>query len=137
MARRWVGVAVVAVAVLGACGGGGESGTTVRVTLTEFRIVTDAASAPAGRVTFRAVNRGQQNHELVVLRTDLAPDALPVTGAKVDEDAAGIDAVGEIEEFGPGKTEKASFELRPGAYVLICNIEGHYQQGMHAGFTVR
>jgi uncharacterized cupredoxin-like copper-binding protein len=26
--------------------------------------------------------------------------------------------------------------LKPGAYVMICNIPGHYQSGMHAPFRV-
>jgi len=29
-----------------------------------------------------------------------------------------------------------TLDLAPGKYVLICNVAGHYQLGMHISFTV-
>jgi uncharacterized cupredoxin-like copper-binding protein len=136
-----------AVALLGAaCGndeGGGEGGT-VDVTLQEFAVGASPASVSSGSVTFNATNNGpEDDHELVVVKTDLAPDALPTQeNGAVDEEGEGIKVIGEIEEFPVGESESASFDLEAGAYVLICNIydedeqESHYQEGMRTAFTV-
>jgi len=35
-----------------------------------------------------------------------------------------------------GSTSDLSFDATPGKYVLVCNVPGHYQQGMAAGFLV-
>ena len=152
MRRRLVMVMAAAALLLGlgsvACGddegAGGE--TTVQVTLREFEVVPAQDSAPAGEVTFEATNEGPNDpHELVVIRTDLAPDALPIDDqGAVDEGGEGVEAIGEIEEFDPNATESATFTLEAGNYVLICNVteeedgevEAHYAQGMRTGFTV-
>jgi len=139
---------VAGLAVLGlvatACGGGGggeEQGTggggeTVNVELKDFSIVPEVSSVGAGPVTFAATNEGPSEHELVVLASDLAPDALPVEGGKVDEEGSGIEMVGEIEEFEAGEEGSATFDLAAGNYVLICNIPGHYEAGMVVAFEV-
>lgn len=146
LARGGVMVALFALVALGlvSCGGGAE--TTVDVTLQEFAVIPAQDSAPAGQVTFRAENTGpEDNHELVVIKTDLGPDALPTADdGSVDEDGEGIDVIGEIEEFPPGETQSATFDLEAGSYVLICNVveehegelEAHYAMGMRTAFTV-
>ncbi|MDA0365373.1 MAG: sulfocyanin-like copper-binding protein [Chloroflexi bacterium] len=106
----------------------------VEATLTDFAIALSKDSAPAGLVTFAAKNDGATPHELVVIKSDLAPDALPVADGKVDE--AAMDFIGEIEEFPVGESQTGAFELDAGKYILICNVAGHYQLGMHAAFTV-
>jgi uncharacterized cupredoxin-like copper-binding protein len=73
-------------------------------------------------VTFAARNLGRTKHELVVLRTDRPPAALPITNGQ-DSEAGKI---GEIEQFAPGGVEAASFRLAPGHYVLLCSVPGHY-----------
>jgi hypothetical protein len=118
------------------------SATTVEARLSEYAILPEPATAAAGTVTFNANNIGGTTHELVVIKTDLAPDALPVAAdGSVDEGGAGIDVIGEIEEFDAGTTQSAAFDLDAGAYVLICNVvqddgTSHYAEGMYAAFTV-
>jgi len=150
---RWlIPATVIALALVAtACGGddeGGEgdgsSGTTVAVTLQEFAIAATPASVAAGSVTFDAENIGPEDqHELVVVRTDLAPDALPTNAdGSVNEEGEGVEALDEIPEFDVGGTQSLTLELEAGSYVLICNIytaeeqEAHYQEGMRLGFTV-
>jgi hypothetical protein len=121
--------------------------TTVAVTLQEFSVLPAPASAPAGQVTFEAKNTGPDDpHELVVIKTDLEPGALPTTSeGKVDEEGAGVEALGEIEEFKVGEARSKAFELTAGSYVLICNVveeeegktEAHYKLGMRTAFTVQ
>jgi uncharacterized cupredoxin-like copper-binding protein len=120
------------------------AGTTVKATLTEWAVVLDKASVPAGDVKFEVTNAGTQfKHEFVVIKTDLAPDALPATDGKVEEEGSGIGFIGELEELEIGASGSVSFPLTAGKYVLICNIvetgsghESHYNQGMRAVFTV-
>ncbi len=108
--------------------------STVSATLSEWTVVVDVATVPAGEVTFNVENAGAIPHELVVVRSDLAEGALPVADGRVVESE--IDIAGEVEEFAAGTTESATFTLEAGSYVLICNIPAHYTQGMHTAFTV-
>ncbi len=114
--------------------------STVNVELSEFSISLDATVGGAGEITFVTTNAGALPHEFVILRSDLAPDALPVdtATAKADEAATG-GAIGRIPQadLGSGASTSVSINLAPGNYVLICNISGHYQSGMTAAFTVQ
>jgi hypothetical protein len=98
-------------------------------------------------VTFVAKNTGPDDvHEMVVLRTDLDPAALPVDNdGKADEEGDGISSIGETGDVAVGATKDVAFDLAPGKYVLICNIvqtepdgskEAHYKGGMRTAFTV-
>ncbi|GEM_PF-275305 len=145
---------LIAAGALAACSSGsdappgaGANGTseTVSATLSEWRIAVDktAAGNTAGtqKITFKATNAGVRPHELVILKTDLAADALQVADGKVKEGAVGK-VIGEIEEFSPGTEAEVTLDLPEGRYVLFCNVlengerEGHYQKGMHVAFTV-
>ena len=96
-------------------------------------LTVDPITVKAGAVTFTFKNTGNRQHEMIVLKTDESPDVLKV-GAdnKVSEDAS----VGEISETDAGKTVTKTLTLDAGAYVLVCNIEKHYGQGMRSAFTV-
>jgi len=90
-------------------------------------------SVKAGKVTVTFKNTGNRQHEMIVLKTDAGFDSLTVgSDNKVSEDAS----VGEISETDAGKTVVKTFDLTAGKYVLICNIEKHYAQGMRSAFTV-
>ena len=54
----------------------------------------------------------------------------------VDEEGEGLELVDEIEDIEGGSSQSLTVNLDAGSYVLICNLPGHYAQGMHAGFTV-
>jgi uncharacterized cupredoxin-like copper-binding protein len=142
MVRRLIKASVMGLGLVAAgCGGGGED---VSVTLQEFAVGTDPASASAGSVTFNIENKGPDDtHEFVVIRTDLDPTELPTEeNGSVDETGAGIEVVDEVEEIPVGDTPTLTVDLTAGSYVLICNIfdedenEAHYQEGMRTGFTV-
>jgi uncharacterized cupredoxin-like copper-binding protein len=170
MKIRWVISVMVAGALLGglatACGddddgdetpqatsgaagtttaGAGGAAQTVDVTLKEFEVLPEPESVSAGAITFRATNDGPDDeHELVIIKTDLAPGDLP-TAADGSADEDQVDAIDEIEEFPVGSTEELTLELDAGSYVLICNVveeteggeaEAHYGLGMRTEFTV-
>jgi uncharacterized cupredoxin-like copper-binding protein len=120
-----------------------DAAEQLNVTLSEWGIATSAASVPAGNVYFLVENAGPEDaHEFVVIRTDLASDALPVEDGRVPEDE--VDLLAEIEPFAAGSTGSLTVDLEPGSYVLICNItheehgelESHYELGMHAPLVV-
>jgi uncharacterized cupredoxin-like copper-binding protein len=97
--------------------------------LTEFDITLSAASAPPGEVVFEVRNAGALPHEVILVRTDLDAAALPVQDGAVDEEA--LDIVAEVRDLAAGEAATMTAELEAGHYVLICNLSGHYESGVH------
>ena len=87
-------------------------------------------TVPAGEVTFEVTNSSKQLvHEMVVSPVRSTKTPLPYDKAgKVDEDAAGH--LGEVSELAPGKKGALRLSLKPGTYILYCNVPGHYALGM-------
>jgi uncharacterized cupredoxin-like copper-binding protein len=117
--------------------------TTVDVTLQEWAVVPASTTLKAGQVTFNVTNAGPKDeHEMVVIKTDLGALDLPKgANGKVDEEAAGLKVIGEVEEVSVGSTGSATLDLAPGKYVFICNIVdpdgvAHYGKGMTIAVTV-
>jgi uncharacterized cupredoxin-like copper-binding protein len=106
----------------------------IAVELSEWKVVPSAATAAAGPVTFNVSNTGSQVHEFVVVKTDTKADSLPVVDNKIDEST--LTPVDEIEDIEVGATPTLDVTLDAGHYVLLCNIETHYEQGMRADFDV-
>lgn len=100
-------------------------------------ITADKTSVPAGEITFRAVNDSKVLvHEMVISPVPANNAELPYIASeeKVDEDAAGH--VGEVAELEPGQSGALTITLKPGDYILYCNIPGHYILGMWTIVTV-
>jgi uncharacterized cupredoxin-like copper-binding protein len=116
--------------------GSSPESSPIAATVDEYGITLARATASSGRVSFAIHNNGRIAHEFVVIKSDLAPASLPTNGGKMDEEGAG-DKVDEVEGLAPGKSATLSVNLTPGRYVLVCNLPGHYKQGMHASVTVR
>ena len=108
------------------------AGRSLTIRLTEFAFDPKDAVAKAGTVTISAPNDGKVVHELVLLKTDEDPAALPKKGDEVDESTS----VGEIADVEPGSTKKAMFKLAPGKYAMVCALPGHYEGGMYGSLTV-
>ena len=106
-------------------------------TESEWKIQLSNDTVSSGENTFRINNAGTQEHEFVVIRTDVAADKLPVENGEVTLDASGLSAIGKKQGIAAGQTVDLPLTLTTGTYVLICNIPGHYQQGMHVELTVR
>ncbi len=101
-----------------------------------MKLSTD--SVPAGEVTFKVSNTSKdQVHEMLVLPWPADGKGLPYVekDARFDEDAGG--SLGEVEELDPGKSGELTLRLKPGKYVLACNIANHYANGMWMPFTVK
>jgi uncharacterized cupredoxin-like copper-binding protein len=95
------------------------------------------SSVKAGDITFKVVNSSQETiHEMVVFPyKDGEKIPFSEKDAKIDEDQAGH--LGEVSELDPSKNGALTLNLKPGKYVLTCNIPGHYMNGMWAILTVK
>jgi len=112
--KEWLGVVFV-IAALAGCGADPSSqpdaddfalSNKVTGSVREWDVEVSASRAKAGEVTFAIANFGSIQHEFLVTKT-------PVNEAKV-----------------------LTLELEAGTYELLCNIEGHYANGMHHMFVV-
>jgi uncharacterized cupredoxin-like copper-binding protein len=117
-------------------GGSGSGSDGVDVTLSDFRIGLSSTSLDAGSVTFTATNDGPSTHEFEVFRVpgDADVDELPVSDGVAD--TARLELIDEVEDIAPSTTAELRVPLEAGSYALICNLPGHYQQGMRVAFTV-
>jgi uncharacterized cupredoxin-like copper-binding protein len=134
---RLAALAAVLAIALTSCGGSGSgdgAAGDVTVSLKDFSLTATPGTFAPGAITFSIDNEGPSVHEFVVLRTDDAPDALPVENGLIPEDQ--IDLVDEAEDIPPGTDTSLDVNLDAGAYVLVCNLPAHYEQGMFAAFTV-
>lgn len=101
-------------------------------------IRVSAQTVSAGAVTFQVTNSSKQMvHEMVISPVKDIHTPLPYDKAsqKVDEDAAGH--LGEVAELESGQKGALTLTLKPGSYILYCNIPGHYALGMWTLLTVK
>lgn len=132
---------VAGVMAFATIGPAGASPPKLKVELTEYKIKPAKEFIAAGKTTVVAKNAGGVEHEIVVVRGD-DPTALPrkADGSVDESKIPKADVVGEIEELGAGKTDSKAFKLRPGSYILFCNIVeeekgaapvSHFEEGMY------
>jgi uncharacterized cupredoxin-like copper-binding protein len=91
----------------------------------------DVKSVPAGKVTFNVTNASKEIlHEMLVSPIKDENTQLPFIDNenRVDEEASGD--LGEVSELEPGKSGALTLDLKPGLYILFCNVPGHYTWGM-------
>ena len=138
-----VGIGALTLAVVAS---GAQAATTVKVELQDpstgpaikgMQMTPDRTSAPAGQVTFQVHNASTSLvHEMIVVKTDAPPSALPYDKKKDEVEEDKIKSLGEVSELPPGKSGSLTLDLKPGAYLLFCNQPGHLQGGMQARFEV-
>jgi uncharacterized cupredoxin-like copper-binding protein len=136
--KLWAILCVGLFLALAACSKKGLS-TTVDVVANEWSLKPSVTSVKAGETTFVMKNDGTVPHELVVLKTELPPSGLRMRAndpTRADEDTD-ADNVGEVENSAIGSIVSVTLNLVPGNYVLVCNLEAHYTNGMFAAFKVK
>jgi uncharacterized cupredoxin-like copper-binding protein len=133
--RKLALMAVPLALVAAACGSGEEADVTV--TMHDDGIELSTSSADAGDLTFEGVNEGSRTHEFEVF---IVPEGVDANNLPMDGDVATADetleVVDEIEDIAPGTSASLSLNLEPGTYAVICNLPGHYANGMHTTFAV-
>lgn len=118
----------------------------VEIDIREWNLTLSKEKVKAGHVGFAVRNRGNETHELAVIKLNngmMYTGRLPVNKhGSIDEDNMNFGKiVGEIEDIKSGSKAKQLFSLEPGRYAVICNmlekepdgsLEAHYSMGMHA-----
>ena len=104
----------------------------------EWKIRISAGRHTAGEISFDLANKGTIPHEFLVAKSNKTGAELlamvdPTTN-RIDEEL--LDVVDEQPEYAPGTTALLTLDLAPGHYVVLCNIEGHYKNGMYADLTI-
>lgn len=156
---RWALVATASLVLatagaIAAAAAGRSSASPLRVTLSEWAIKADRTRVTAGELELTTVNAGRMEHELVIVRTDLAADRIPVGlhgpdvrragrvvfgTAHVHREKAGYGAAsvrGTPRHIPPGDSRRARLTLAPGRYVMLCQIGTHYLSGQRAALEV-
>jgi uncharacterized cupredoxin-like copper-binding protein len=90
-----------------------------------------------GKVQFQVKNIStDEDHELLLVKTDLAPADFPMdaSGTRVDEDK--LKGLKELGDVHPGKSRDTTLTLKAGKYLLFCNEQGHFGAGMYIAFMV-
>jgi uncharacterized cupredoxin-like copper-binding protein len=104
-------------------------------------IAVNTDTVKAGEVTFEVLNSSAETiHEFIVARLKDVNKPLPylASDSKVDEDKADVH-LGEVSELDPGKTGALRLDLKPGNYLLYCDIPGTLDRNRrrHANGEVR
>jgi plastocyanin len=137
--------AVLAVGVAAGCGGGSSSsasappstqepatstpatggsstgggGTVVQIDIAQsgFAFVKSKATAPAGKVTLKAMNPQSTPHNISIESDD----------GSVDQDGPNVS---------DGGVSQVTVTLQPGKYTYYCSVPGHEDAGMKGTLTV-
>ena len=100
-------------------------------------IMLDTDEVKPGMVTFNVKNTSaDMDHQLLLVKTDLAPAEFPMdaAGRRVEEEKfKGVVKLGDLD---PGKKRRTTIKLTAGKYILFCNEPGHFKEGMVTSFTV-
>jgi len=133
----WV---IPAVALLSGCGSTGASAKTtprvVGVAEKDFHI-SAPSTLKAGEYTLRVHNEGPTDHELIIAPSRTGSLPLRPDGLTVNEEAIEREEPGSLDPGAPGAVRDLTVTLKPGRYVLFCNMEGHYMAGMHTDLVVQ
>ena len=110
--------------------------TGATVSLTEWKVVI-GGTIKSGKTDLAITNVGVVAHELLVFKSDRAPSAYPTDAAgDIKEEGAGVKMVSDGDNIDPGGSQARAVTLAPGKYLFVCNIPGHFKQGMFAVVTV-
>ena len=86
---------------------------------------------PHGNVKFNVTNLASNLvHEVIVARVTDENQLLPYDQSRNKVDVEGVQTLGSVAEIDPSKSASLTLELKPGKYILYCNVAGHYMAGM-------
>jgi uncharacterized cupredoxin-like copper-binding protein len=127
---RWLATAATLATL--AVPSGAAPPNRVTADIAEWSIVPSAGMIESGKVEIVAHNFGQLTHQLVVVRTARFGQALAVRRDR----AVGRQLAAPIT-VPPGTRRSIVVRLRPGSYVVLDNLPGHYRNGAWAAIAVR
>ncbi len=125
---------VIAYAVKGSSGPAGD----VQASTVDFKVLIPT-TLKTGKHTIGYTNSGTVPHEIVIFKTALPANRLPLSAdGDVNEESPLLTNVadsGNPLKAGGTKSFTTS-SLAPGHYVAVCNLPGHYRLGMKLNVTV-
>ena len=84
-----------------------------------------------GPVTFKVTNLASKIvHEVIVARLPAGTTTLPYDEATMMVKENALQAFGSVNEIDPSRSAALTLTMKPGKYVLYCNLPGHYMAGM-------
>jgi plastocyanin len=100
-------------------GGSSTGGTVVEIDIAQsgFAFVKSKATAPAGKVTLKAMNPQSTPHNISIESDD----------GSVDQDGPNVS---------DGGVSQVTVTLQPGKYTYYCSVPGHEDAGMKGTLTV-
>lgn len=100
-------------------------------------IKLDRESVKAGTITFQVTNEAMKTgHEMIVVKLESKDQTFPIIASSKRVDEKALRSLGEVSNLKPGAQGTLTAMLKPGDYMLICNIKGHYQAGMYTHLSV-
>lgn len=88
-------------------------------------------SVPRGAVRFNVTNLASNLvHEVLVARLGDETKKLAYDESKSMADEDMLLTLGSVAEIEPRKSASLTLDLKPGKYILYCNLPGHYMAGM-------
>jgi len=103
----------------------------------QMGISTDVSTVKAGKIDFEVVNDSKSLvHEMLVIKVKDFEEALAYDSrdGKIVENKT--QDIGEVSELEPGKSGGLTVNLKPGKYMLVCNMPGHYKSHMYTNLLV-
>jgi uncharacterized cupredoxin-like copper-binding protein len=108
----------------------GEGGGAMSIKL-------DPPTVKAGPAIFQVKNDAMTEvHEMVVVKLKSPDQVIPFNKAKHRVTEGKLKSMGEVSDLKPGASGTLKVNLKPGTYLLLCNIKGHYEAGMQSKLTV-
>jgi uncharacterized cupredoxin-like copper-binding protein len=131
----------VAVVVGSASAGSARTAADSEIDITmgkpgEYRLVAKPGTAKAGEVALVVRNKGKITHEFILLRTNTKAAKLKPRAEEPDK-VVEPGFLLELEDVEPKDRVTVVTNMKKGHYVLLCNIEGHYADGMRADLTLK
>lgn len=140
--RKWIAGAALTTLVSVASAGVAQAAEVEDVTLWDkdgsMGVKISQNELKAGKVTFDVANSADSSsqHEMIVAKLtseEIAnPDSLPYSEESATVDEEKINDRGEVSELDPGKSGSLTLDLKPGTYMLFCNVPGHYKAKMYS-----
>ena len=116
---------------------GQDPGIMSRGMMGAMSVRTNVTSVKAGKITFEVTNLSRSIvHEIIVVAVENANAPLPYDYSTGQIPGKQIKTLGQTEEMQPNAEKTITLDLKPGVYLLICNVPGHYAAGMWTPLTV-